>query len=148
MPVHTPGAAFPAAVGREQRDGSSRRVIGWAIDEHLRTDLVEPALSMAVAMRGELADEVTLHADCDCRYTSAQIAAFTHQHNLARSVGRTDVCWDSQVPSHAHGAIARSWGGLILTVSFVEIWGRSDPVSHHGGNEAVLTLQPNPSGPH
>jgi putative transposase len=26
-------------------------VIGWVIDEHLRTDLVESALSMAVAMR-------------------------------------------------------------------------------------------------
>jgi putative transposase len=45
------------------RDGCSRRVIGWAIDEHLRTDLVESALSMAVAMRGELADTVILHAD-------------------------------------------------------------------------------------
>ena len=45
------------------RDGCSRRVIGWAIDEHLRTDLVEAALSMAVAMRGELAQEVILHAD-------------------------------------------------------------------------------------
>ena len=33
------------------RDGCSRRVIGWAIDEHLRTDLVESALSMAVAGR-------------------------------------------------------------------------------------------------
>ena len=37
------------------RDGCSRRVIGWAIDDHLRTDLVKSALSMAVAMRGELA---------------------------------------------------------------------------------------------
>jgi transposase InsO family protein len=38
------------------RDGCSRRVIGWAIDEHMRTDLVEAALAMAVAMRGELAE--------------------------------------------------------------------------------------------
>jgi putative transposase len=45
------------------RDGCSRRVIGWAIDEHLHTDLVESALSMAVAMRGELAETVILHAD-------------------------------------------------------------------------------------
>ena len=35
------------------RDGCSRRVIGWAIDEHLHTDLVESALSMAVAIRGD-----------------------------------------------------------------------------------------------
>jgi transposase InsO family protein len=45
------------------RDGCSRRVIGWAIDDHMRTDLVESAVAMAVAMRGELANEVILHAD-------------------------------------------------------------------------------------
>jgi putative transposase len=33
------------------RDGCSRRMIGWALSEHLRTDLVESALAMAVAMR-------------------------------------------------------------------------------------------------
>jgi transposase InsO family protein len=49
------------------RDGCSRRVIGWAIDEHLHTDLVESALSMAVAMRGELAETVILHADRGCQ---------------------------------------------------------------------------------
>ena len=38
-------------------------MIGWAFAEHLRTDLVEAALSMAVAMRGEVAQEVILHAD-------------------------------------------------------------------------------------
>jgi transposase InsO family protein len=42
------------------RDGCSRRVIGWAIDDHMRADLVESALSMAVAMRGELAEAVIL----------------------------------------------------------------------------------------
>lgn len=31
------------------RDGCSRRVIGWAIDEYLHTDLVQAALAMAVA---------------------------------------------------------------------------------------------------
>ena len=77
------------------RDGCSRRVIGWAIDEHMRTDLVESALAMAVAMRGELADQVILHADRGCQYTSAQLARFAGEHNLVRSVGRTGVCWDN-----------------------------------------------------
>ncbi len=74
------------------RDGCSRRVIGWALDDHLRTDLVESALSMAVAMRGELAQTVIFHADRGCQYTSAQLARFADRHNLARSVGRTGVC--------------------------------------------------------
>lgn len=77
------------------RDGCSRRVIGWAIDEHMRTDLVEAALAMAVAMRGELAEQVAFHADRGCQFTSAQLARFAHNHNLARSVGRTGVCWDN-----------------------------------------------------
>jgi|GEM_PF-5522810 hypothetical protein len=35
-----------------------RRVIGWVIDEHLRTDLVQSALSTALAIRDELAEAV------------------------------------------------------------------------------------------
>jgi putative transposase len=77
------------------RDGCSRRVIGWALDDHMRTDLVESALSMAVAMRDELAGTVVFHADRGCQYTSAQLARFADRHNLARSVGRTGVCWDN-----------------------------------------------------
>jgi putative transposase len=77
------------------RDGCSRRVIGWAIDDHLRTELVQAAVAMAVAMRGELADEVILHADRGCQYTSAQLARFAREHNMVRSVGRTAVCWDN-----------------------------------------------------
>jgi putative transposase len=77
------------------RDGCSRRVIGWAIDEHMRADLVESAVAMAVAMRGELAERVILHADRGCQYTSAQLARFARKYNLVRSVGRTGVCWDN-----------------------------------------------------
>lgn len=36
------------------RDGCSRRVVGWAIEDHLRTDLVEIAIRRAVILRGEV----------------------------------------------------------------------------------------------
>lgn len=42
-------------------------MIGWAIDEHLHTDLVEAAVAMAVTMRGKLAERVVLHADRGCQ---------------------------------------------------------------------------------
>ncbi|MCV6993198.1 DDE-type integrase/transposase/recombinase [Mycobacterium timonense] len=70
------------------RDGCSRKVIGWAIDDYLHTDLVQAAVEMAVAMRGELAEQVVLHADRGCQYTSAQLARFAREHNLARSAPR------------------------------------------------------------
>ncbi|MHA7653740.1 hypothetical protein ACX9NE_28595 [Mycobacterium sp. ML4] len=47
--------------------GCSRRVIGWAIDDYLHTDLVQAAPEMAMAMRGELAEQVMLHADHGCQ---------------------------------------------------------------------------------
>ena len=34
------------------RDGCSRRVLGWSIQDHLRADLVDAALTMAVVLRG------------------------------------------------------------------------------------------------
>ena len=77
------------------RDGCTRRVIGWAVDDHMRADLVQAALSMAVTLRGTLAAEVILHADRGSQYTSAQMARFARQHNLVHSVGRTAVCWDN-----------------------------------------------------
>ena len=44
-------------------DAHSRRVIGWAIDEHMRADLVEDALQMAITLRGELPETVVSHTD-------------------------------------------------------------------------------------
>lgn len=47
------------------RDGCSRRVLGWAIGDHLRTDLVETALRRAVSLRGRDVTGVILHADSE-----------------------------------------------------------------------------------
>ena len=44
-------------------DAHSRRVIGWAIDDHMRADLVEDALQMAITLRGELPEKVVFHTD-------------------------------------------------------------------------------------
>ena len=54
------------------RDGCSRRVLGWAVEDHMRTDLVESALSMALTMRGTLPGQVIFHADRGTQYTSGQ----------------------------------------------------------------------------
>ena len=77
------------------RDGCSRRVIGWAIADHLRADLVDRALSMAYVLRGYLPEQVIFHADRGCQYTSALIADLCADLGLLRSVGRTGVCWDN-----------------------------------------------------
>ncbi|MBC7560530.1 MAG: DDE-type integrase/transposase/recombinase, partial [Dermatophilaceae bacterium] len=51
-------------------DAHSRRVVGWAIAEHMRADLVEQALQMAITLRGELPAKVVFHADRGTQYAS------------------------------------------------------------------------------
>src|SRR5207237_6998574 len=49
-------------------DAWSRRVIGWAMESHLRTELVLAALDMAVEQRRPA--DVIHHSDQGCQYTS------------------------------------------------------------------------------
>jgi len=76
-------------------DTHSRRVIGWAIAEHMRTDLVQDALQMALTLRGERPRRVVFHADRGTQYASGQIATFAAANGITRSMGRTGVCWDN-----------------------------------------------------
>jgi putative transposase len=73
-------------------DAHSRRVIGWAIDEHMRADLVQDALAMAITLRGDLPAKVVFHSDRGTQYASAQITAFAAANGLIRSMGLTGIC--------------------------------------------------------
>ncbi|TFD51487.1 IS3 family transposase [Cryobacterium sp. Hh11] len=44
-------------------DAHSRRVIGWAIADHMRTDLIQDALTMAMVLRGDRPETVIFHSD-------------------------------------------------------------------------------------
>lgn len=78
----------------------SRRVIGWALADHLRADLVCDALSMAVATRGGHVDGVVFHSDRGCQYTSRRFRSLCARLGVAQSMGATGVCWDNS-PSEA-----------------------------------------------
>lgn len=96
-------------------DAHSRRVIGWAIDEHMRADLVEDALKMAITLRGDLPSRVIFHADRGTQYASGQITKFADANGLARSMGYTGVCWDN--------AMAESFFATLKTEFFYQrIW--------------------------
>ena len=75
-------------------DIASRRVVGYALADHLRTELVSDALSNAVAVRDPAAG-VIFHSDRGCQYTSAAYAALADDCQVALSVGRTGQCWDN-----------------------------------------------------
>jgi transposase InsO family protein len=75
-------------------DIASRRVVGYALADHLRTDLVADALSNAVAAR-DPQPGVVFHSDRGCQYTSAAYAALADDWQVTLSVGRTGQCWDN-----------------------------------------------------
>jgi transposase InsO family protein len=75
-------------------DIASRRVVGFALAEQLRTELVADALTNAVAAR-DPAPGVVCHADRGCQYTSGAYATLADDLAVTLSSGRTGQCWDN-----------------------------------------------------
>jgi transposase InsO family protein len=75
-------------------DIASRRVVGFALAEGLRTELVADALTNAVAAR-DPAPGVVFHADRGCQYTSGDYARLAEDLEVTLSSGRTGQCWDN-----------------------------------------------------
>lgn len=80
-------------------DLGSRRLVGYSMAEHMRTELVLDALTMAVATRGgdQAVAGVIVHADRGSQYTSNDYLDYCQQRQMRPSVGRTGVCWDNAV---------------------------------------------------
>jgi transposase InsO family protein len=78
-------------------DIASRRVVGFALAEHLRTELVADALANAVAAR-DPAPGVIFHSDKGCQYTSGDYATLAGDLEVILSTGRTGQCWDCDDP--------------------------------------------------
>jgi len=80
-------------------DLGSRRLLGYSMAEHMRTELVLDALEMAVAARGGdgAVHGVIVHADRGSQYTSNDYLDYCldPHRQLRPSVGRTGVCWDN-----------------------------------------------------
>ena len=75
-------------------DIASRRVVGYALADHLRTELVADALANAVAAR-DPGSGVIFHSDRGCQYTSAAFASLASENGVTLSLGRTGQCWDN-----------------------------------------------------
>ncbi|BBY58861.1 IS3 family transposase [Mycolicibacterium sarraceniae] len=85
------GDAFLCAI----RDEHSRRVLGWSLADHMRTELVEAAVDAAVFIRAGNVAGTILHADRGGQFTSHDMAQVCSEHGLLRSMGATGICWDN-----------------------------------------------------
>ena len=77
-------------------DAFSRRVVGWSMADHLRTELVLDALNMAVAHRRPDVG-VIHHSDHGCQYTSLAFGRRLREAGIIGSMGSIGDCFDNAV---------------------------------------------------
>jgi putative transposase len=74
-------------------DAWSRRVVGWAMATHLRTDLVLDALNMAFTQRRPT--DVIHHSDQGCQYTSIAFGQRCREMGVRPSMGSVGDAYDN-----------------------------------------------------
>lgn len=86
-------------------DCFTKQVVGYAMADHMRTELILQAMGMAHS-RGAFIPGITIfHSDRGCQYTSQEFADAAKYYGLRRSLGRTGTCYDN--------AWAESWNGTL-----------------------------------
>ena len=86
----------------------SRRVIGWSVADHMRTELIANALDAAVATRGgQVEPGVVFHSDRGSQYTSADFGELCDGYGVVQSMGATGVCWDNVAAESFFGTLKR-----------------------------------------
>jgi putative transposase len=77
-------------------DVFSRRIVGWAMADHLRTELVLAALDMALWTRRP-APGVIHHSDHGCQYTSIAFGRRCQEAGVVPSLGSRGDCFDNAI---------------------------------------------------
>ena len=75
-------------------DACSRRVVGWSMAAHLRTELVVGALQMAIARR-KPSPGLVHHSDRGVQYTSLSFGKRLEDEGLVPSMGRVGSAYDN-----------------------------------------------------
>jgi transposase InsO family protein len=75
-------------------DLSSRRIVGWSMDSHMKSTLVEHALEMALARQRPGAG-LLHHSDRGIQYASAAYQGLLARHGIVCSMSRKGNCWDN-----------------------------------------------------
>jgi putative transposase len=90
IPITAGGFLYLAVV----LDVWSRRIVGWSMQNHLRTDLVTAALEMALKQR-KPAKGVIHHSDHGCQYTSIEFGSRCRKAGVRPSMGSVGDCYDN-----------------------------------------------------
>lgn len=89
-------------------DVATRRIVGWSMANHMRTELVESALLNALTWRAPAA-RLVHHSDRGSQYASTSYRALLEQHGIECSMSRAGNCWDNAVIESFFGTFKQEW---------------------------------------
>lgn len=87
-------------------DCYSRRLVGWAVADHMRTELVEDALKAAAATRGSLKGAI-FHSDHGSVYCSKAYAKLCKKLGVTQSMGAVGTSADNALAESFNATIKR-----------------------------------------
>jgi len=139
-------------------DAHSRRVVGWAMADHLRTELALDALALVLRSRRPPPGLVH-HTDRGCQYTATTYRAMLAARGRTASMRRAGACLDNAVaercfaPLKAELVDTRTWptwaAARTAIFAWIAVWynrqrrhstlGYLTPVAHE--KQHVLLLQ-------
>jgi putative transposase len=82
----------------------SRRIVGWALASHMREELVEAALQMAVCRRRP-APGLLHHSDRGSQYADSDYQIALKNAGITVSMSRKGNCWDNAVMERFFGSL-------------------------------------------
>ena len=112
-------------------DLASRRVVGWAIADHMEASLVCDALNMAIAARRPAPGWI-FGSDRGSQYTSTEFRALLTAHHGLQSLSRKGQCWDNAVGESWFATLKeelihrQSWATIAqvrrAVIAFIEVF--------------------------
>jgi len=89
-------------------DAATKELLGWAFEDHMRTDLVTAALHAAVHRRqGNIPKGLIFHSDRGTQYTSYEYGLVCRTYKIRQSMGRRGVCYDNAAAESFFSTIKR-----------------------------------------
>ena len=76
-------------------DAFSRKVVGWAVDNHLKASLAIEALNMALASRTVISGALIHHSDRGVQYASFDYVFELNRHGILPSMSRPGCPYDN-----------------------------------------------------
>jgi transposase InsO family protein len=112
-------------------DLASRRVVGWAIADHMDASLVCDALNMTIAARRPAPGWI-FGSDRGSQYTSTEFRVLLKAHHGVQSLSRKGQCWDNAVGESWFATLKeelihrQSWATIAqvrrAVIAFIEIF--------------------------